>query len=94
MSKQHGVPPVNILPDSSSAFVNFQTYEGADKARHMLQGKTVAGVGPLKINPSDYMQLYEEEMRSAGGALLSHANKTKPQGLQNTAGLPALAAAW
>lgn len=44
-SKAHGVPPINILPDSSSAFVNFCRYEDADAARNALQGRTVAGTG-------------------------------------------------
>ena len=46
-SKAHGVPPINILPDSSSAFVNFCRYEDADAARNALQGRTVAGTGDL-----------------------------------------------
>ncbi len=44
-SRVHGVPPINILPDSSSAFVNFCRYEDADAARNNLQGRTVAGTG-------------------------------------------------
>jgi hypothetical protein len=46
-SRVHGVPPINILPDSSSAFVNFCRYEDADNARNTLQGRTVAGTGHL-----------------------------------------------
>jgi hypothetical protein len=63
--KVHGVPPMNILHDSSSAFVNFTTYEAADAARRGLQGRTMAGAGPLKINASDYMQQYEDAQKEA-----------------------------
>ena len=53
-SKAHGVPPINILPDSSSAFVNFCRYEDADAARNALQGRTVAGTG---LTPRPYYAL-------------------------------------
>ena len=66
-SRVHGVPPINILPDSSSAFVNFCRYEDADAARNALQGRTVAGTGPLRINASDLMQSYEDKLKSQGG---------------------------
>ena len=62
-SRVHGVPPLNILPDSSSAFVNFCRYEDADAARNTLQGRTVAGTGPLRINASDLMQAYEDRLK-------------------------------
>jgi len=61
-AKEHGVPPINILPPSSSAFVNFCRYEDADAARTNLQGKTVGSTGPLRINASDLMQKYEEDV--------------------------------
>jgi hypothetical protein len=66
-SRVHGVPPINILPDSSSAFVNFCRYEDADAARNALQGRTVAGTGPLRINASDLMQAYEDRLKAQGG---------------------------
>ena len=52
-----GVPPVNILPESSSAFVNFARLHDANSARKGLQGKLVGGAGPLQINASDMMQV-------------------------------------
>jgi len=62
-SRVHGVPPINILPDSSSAFVNFCRYEDANEARNTLQGRTVAGTGPLRINASDLMQAFEDRLK-------------------------------
>jgi len=59
----HGVPSVNILPESSSAFVNFSRYEDANAARKGLQGKLVGGAGPLRINASDLMQEYEQQQQ-------------------------------
>lgn len=60
----HGVPSVNILPESSSAFVNFSRYEDANAARKGLQGKLVGGAGPLRINASDLMQEYEQQQQA------------------------------
>ncbi len=40
--------------------IHIYRYEGADAGRRALQGKTIAGAGPLKINASDYMQQYED----------------------------------
>jgi len=60
----HGVPSVNILPESSSAFVNFSRYEDANAARKGLQGKLVGGAGPLRINASDLMQEYEQQQQT------------------------------
>ena len=59
----HGVPPINILPESSSAFVNFSRYEDANAARKCLQGKLIGGAGPLRINASDLMQEYEQQQQ-------------------------------
>ena len=59
----HGVPSVNILPESSSAFVNFSRYEDASAAKKGLQGKLVGGAGPLRINASDLMQEYEQQQQ-------------------------------
>eukprot|EP00960_Hanusia_phi_P074189 768177-Hanusia_phi.AAC.9 len=65
-NRTHGVPPINILPDSSSAFVNFVRYEDADAARTSLQGMLVASTGPLRINASDLMQQYEDQVKLQG----------------------------
>jgi hypothetical protein len=59
----HGVPAINILPESSSAFVNFSCYEDANTARKSLQGKLIGGAGPLRINASDLMQEYEQQQQ-------------------------------
>jgi hypothetical protein len=59
----HGVPSINILPESSSAFVNFSRYEDANAARKCLQGKLIGGAGPLRINASDLMQEYEQQQQ-------------------------------
>lgn len=56
----HGVPSHNILPESSSAFVNFARYKDARDAQKGMQGKVVGGAGPLRINASDLMQDYEQ----------------------------------
>jgi RNA recognition motif-containing protein len=62
----HSVPPINILPESSSAFVNFSRYEDANAARRGMQGKLVGGAGPLRINASDLMQEYEQQQQQQG----------------------------
>ena len=51
-------PGPRTLPDSSSAFVNFCWYEDANEARNTLQGRTVAGTGPLRINACRSYDLY------------------------------------
>ncbi len=56
----HGVPQHSMLPESSSAFVNFSRYEDARNAQRGLQGKVVGGAGPLRINASDFMQEHEQ----------------------------------
>lgn len=73
----HGVPSVNILPESSSAFVNFSRYEDANAARKGLQGKLIGGAGPLRINASDLMQEYELNQTSTSPNTLNNNSTTE-----------------
>jgi len=84
----HGVPPFNILPESSSAFVNFASLQNANAARKGLQGKIVGGAGPLRINASDLMQEYEQYQPRQAPLQLQQIQHQPPGAFGKQGGMP------
>ena len=82
----HGVAPVIVLPESSSAFVNFARHEDATQARKGLQGKLAGGAGPLRINASDLMQEYEQHQQQRRAPLQLQRVLHLPQTAGKSAG--------
>lgn len=77
-SSRHRSEAVVVLPKSSNAFVNFVRLEDACAAMHGLQGKTIARVGPLWINPTDAMQKYLERLEQVPSTDNSHGHASSP----------------